>query len=107
MFILFVCAKSNFMVTYFMKKKSETLMYLKKVKLEYPDMEGYQMKILQGDEDTMYTDQLLKEFCLLNYIHLQTSPPYHHASNGLAERSVQTVMDKTTILGRIQQQFTY
>ena len=26
---------------------------------------------------------------------LQTSPPYHHQSNGLAERSIQSVMDKT------------
>jgi transposase InsO family protein len=78
-----------------MKKKSETLISLHKFKLEYPDMYGYKIKVLQVDDDSMYTDKLLKEFCLLNQMQLQTSPPYHHASNGLAERAVQTIMDKT------------
>ena len=30
-----------------------------------------------------------------NGVKLQTSPPYHHASNVLAERGIQTIMNKT------------
>jgi hypothetical protein len=94
-FILFVCAKTNFMAVYFMKDKTETLEKLKLFKLEYPDMFGYKMKTLQCDQDKMFTENELKKWCVKNGVNLQTSPPYHHASNGLAERAIQTVMDKT------------
>ena len=94
-FIMFVCAKTNYMAVYFMKNKTETLEKLKLFKLEYPDMFGYKMKVLQCDEDKMFTEKELKEWCVKNCVKLQTSPPYHHASNGLAERGIQTVMDKT------------
>jgi transposase InsO family protein len=94
-FILFVCAKTNFIVVYFMKKKSETLRKLRKFKLEFPDLFDYKIKTLQCDEDKMFVDKDVKSWCLENKIKLQTSPPYHHESNGLAERTVQSIMDKT------------
>jgi hypothetical protein len=97
-FILFVCAKSNYIVVYFMKGKTETLENLQKFKQEYPDMIEKRFKILQADEDTMYLEKNLREWCLENKIEVQTSPPYHHASNGLAERTMQSIMDKARTL---------
>jgi hypothetical protein len=93
-FILFVCAKSKHKTVYFMKNKTETLEKLMLYKKEFPDMFGYTMKVLQCDQDKMFVDKELKKFCLDNSIKLQTSPPYHHASNGMAERAIQTIMDK-------------
>jgi hypothetical protein len=48
----------------------------------------------------MFSEKELKEWCVKNCVKncvkLQTSPPYHHASNGLPdERGIQTVMNKT------------
>jgi len=68
---------------------------LKLFKLEYPDMFNCKMKVLQCDEDKMFVANELKNWCIKNLVKLQTSPPYHHASNGVAERGIQTVMDKT------------
>jgi hypothetical protein len=94
-FIIFVCAKTNYMVTYPMFSKKQTLEKLIEFKLEYPDMNNCIMKNFQCDEDKMYVAKDLKNWCLKNHIKLQTSPPYHHQSNGLAERSIQSIMDKT------------
>ena len=82
--IMFICAKRNYMVVYIMKDKIETLSKF-----------GYKMKVLQCDEDKMLTEKELKNWCVSNGVKLQTSPPYHHASNSLAERGIQTIMDKT------------
>ena len=53
------------------------------------------IKIFQCDEDKMFVDTEFKSWNLNNKIKIQTSPPYHHSSNGLAERAIQTIMDKT------------
>ena len=78
-----------------MKGKIETLSKLKMFKSKNPDMFGYKMKVLQCDEDKMFTEKELKNWCVSNGVKVQTSPPHHHASNGLAERGIQTIMDKT------------
>jgi hypothetical protein len=102
-FIIFVCAKTKFITVYFMKDKTETLEKLQQFKLEYPDMFGHKMKVFQCDEDKMFVEKELKKWCINNQILLHTSPPYHHASNGMAERAIQTVMDKTiTIMAEHQ-----
>jgi len=102
-FIIFVCAKTKFITVLFMKDKTETLEKLQQFKLEYPDMFGHKMKVFQCDEDKMFVEKELKKWCIQNQILLHTSPPYHHASNGMAERAIQTVMDKTiTIMAEHQ-----
>lgn len=46
--------------------------------------------VIVTDNATSFTGDAFQRFCAINGITHRTSPPYHPASNGLAERAVQT-----------------
>ena len=48
-------------------------------------------EMLVTDNASYFTSQKFQDFAKINRICHVTSAPYHPASNGLAERSVQTV----------------
>ena len=48
-------------------------------------------KVIVSDNGTQFTSKVFTDFCAANGIQQQFSAPYHPATNGQAERSVQTV----------------
>jgi len=57
-------------------------------------IEGYPKRIV-SDNGPQLTAETFKEFCLQHGINHLTTAPFHPASNGLAERFVQTI--KTSV----------
>lgn len=51
-------------------------------------------EVLVSDNGTSFVSGEMKEFLQANNIRHVTTAPYHPATNGLAERMVQTVKDK-------------
>jgi hypothetical protein len=90
---------SDYVWVYFVKMKNEFIDALTKFYREHNDRLGIQMKVLQGDSDTMHKDSVTEEF-LLNHkgIRLQLSAPYSHSQNGQVERDMQNVLDRSRTL---------
>jgi hypothetical protein len=92
-FVFYVDYKTNYMVTYFIQKKSELLSTLEELESKYIKFYGHKMKILQSDSEAIYKDIKVKEWCSERNIQAHFSAPHFHQANGKAERNIQTVLD--------------
>ena len=92
-FTTFVDDCSRYCYVYFVKNEDEALEKLIIFKNEAETQTDKVLKILRSNIGGEYTSTLFDEFCKINGIVLEITPPYTHESNGLAERKNRTFAD--------------
>ncbi|GMF50845.1 unnamed protein product [Phytophthora fragariaefolia] len=84
--LTFVDDFSRYMVTYFLKKKSEVASKLKEFMRFYEKQWGERLKCLRSDNGTEFVNKYVTRICTLNGIVHQRTVPYSPQQNGVAER---------------------
>ena len=91
-FFSFTDAKKRYSGTYFGKTKDEVLKYFEDWKQLVENQTGNKLKIFWSDNGGEYLNSAL-EFCAKSGIIMQTTAPYSHAQNGIAERLNRTLLE--------------
>lgn len=97
--ILFIDYKSNYIIPYFVPKKSDLLDTIKELYNEVKER-GQKISILQSDSESVFKDHKVVDWCNEHSIDSQYSPAYFHEANGKAERAIRSIitMARTMIL---------
>jgi hypothetical protein len=93
--MLFTDGGSSYRKPYFLSKKSAdaTLQALKDFKVEAETQTGKKLKIIQLYMGKEFINRAMQDFCRENGIIIESTVPYAHASNGVAERANRTVIE--------------
>ena len=93
----FTDSYSRFTVTYFMKQKSDVHLKLQDYIKEYCLPQGIIIKKIQADAENVYIGPncRFRDICNEHKILLTSSSPYSHWENGVAERVIRTMMEKS------------
>ena len=97
-YILFIDHKTDYALVKFAKTKDQFLTVLQELFRDYFDPKGIQIKVIQGDSDTLFKDSKFVTYCNSRNISRQYSPPHKHAPNGKIERAVQTINLKASTM---------
>jgi histone deacetylase 1/2 len=98
-FYLFSDYYTDYVWVYLVKSKSEFIKALRAFYEQHNVLYKVELKVLQGDFDTMHKDEVVKEFLRENKVtRLQLSAPYNHSQNGQIERDMQSVLNVTRTL---------
>jgi len=97
-FILFHDYASEFMHLQLKRNKKNSLKLLKDFNQEFVLPLEKKIKIIQTDFDSIYHSKSISGYLKKEIIKLQLSAPYTHYQNGLVERAIGTVMDKSRTL---------
>jgi hypothetical protein len=83
-----------------MKRKAEVVDCFKKFKRDYCDPEGIKIKEVQSDDEAVYVgpESNFRKYLSSEKIRLRSSAPYCHWENGVAERVIRTMMEKSFTL---------
>lgn len=98
-FYLFSDYYTDYVWVYLVKSKSEFINALRAFYISHNVTYKVELKVLQGDFDTMHKDELVKQFLKENKVtRLQLSAPYNHSQNGQVERDMQSVLNVSRTL---------
>ena len=92
-FVTFIDDCSKYCYIYLIKSKDEVFDKFKVYKSEVENQLERKLKRLRSDRGGEYTLSALKNFCEVNGIIHEVTPPYSPQSNGVAERKNRTLMD--------------
>ncbi|CAH0478581.1 unnamed protein product [Peronospora belbahrii] len=84
--LTFVDDYARYVVTYFLKKKSEVAIKLSEFKTFHEKQWGERTKCLRSDNGTEFVNQEMTKICMLNGIVHQRTVLYSLQQNGVAER---------------------
>jgi hypothetical protein len=93
-FYLFSDYKSNYVYPYLVKSKTELLSALQKMLIKLHNRCNAQMKMLQGDADSVFLSEDVQSFLLNKECDLQTSPPHFKSANGQVESDMKRLLNK-------------
>jgi hypothetical protein len=93
-FYLFSDYKSNYVYPYLVKSKTELLPALQKMLIKLHNRCNAQMKMLQGDADSVFLSEDVQSFLLNMKCDLQTSPPHFKSANGQVESDMKRLLNK-------------
>lgn len=89
--ILYIDYKTNFIIPYFVTRKSHLLNTFKDLYKEVTD-KGHKITILQSDSESVFKDTKVEEWCQRHNIESHFSPAYFHEGNGKIERAIRTIV---------------
>jgi len=99
--LVMVDAATRVTIAYPMKKKSDTLLGLKKLILEYKIFFGKNVKRIQPDNEKIFVDTgVTKEWFIDQEIEVIPNPPYKKQLHGVVERAIGIMGDKMRALER-------
>ena len=96
--LTFVDDYSKYVVAYFLKKKSEAPRRFKPFTTMYENQWGERINCLRSDNGTKFVNKALDGICQRNSIVHQKTVPYSPQQNGVAERIIQTMVEKARII---------
>lgn len=93
-FITFIDDYSRKVYVYFLKNKMDITMFFKTFKEEVENELERKIKVFRSDRGTEYCNKDFSGFLAASGIKHQTSVPYTHEQNGLAERMMRSLVER-------------